>query len=222
MQFTLPEQSDWCANMPIRLVWLRTLQFYQWTCPGPIFRQGHWAHAKNLVSGDETGWFTAVLSWIANWVVVHRGYRSCMHHPPYSGWKIFLTSSRNHSLVSPPISSPGSPTNLTFTFFFRSFCFCMSWYGRWNSCMGPHVCYYTEYRSNFAIFITKLCMIGLFWGENRGKWKGQQLPGIEPRTPGLCSQAWCLLMKRIFQPSLSRVLIDSTYIVSPGCVTEPF
>ena len=24
--------------------------------------------------------------------------------------------------------------------------------------------------------------------ENRGKWKGRQLPGIEPRTPGLCSQ----------------------------------
>ena len=28
----------------------------------------------------------------------------------------------------------------------------------------------------------------MFWCENRGKWKGQQLPGIEPRTPGLCSQ----------------------------------
>ena len=26
------------------------------------------------------------------------------------------------------------------------------------------------------------------WGINRGKWKGRQPPGIEPRTPGLCSQ----------------------------------
>ena len=23
----------------------------------------------------------------------------------------------------------------------------------------------------------------MLWGENRGKWKGQQLPGVEPRTP---------------------------------------
>ena len=28
----------------------------------------------------------------------------------------------------------------------------------------------------------------MLWGENRGKWKGWQLPGIESRTPGLCSQ----------------------------------
>lgn len=31
--------------------------------------------------------------------------------------------SKNHSLVSPPMSSPGSPTNVTFSFFFKSFCF---------------------------------------------------------------------------------------------------
>ena len=37
MQFTLPEQSDWCANMPIRLVWLRTLQFYQVNVSRPYF-----------------------------------------------------------------------------------------------------------------------------------------------------------------------------------------
>ena len=29
-------------------------QFYQWTCPEPIFRQGRRACTKNLVSGDET------------------------------------------------------------------------------------------------------------------------------------------------------------------------
>ena len=28
----------------------------------------------------------------------------------------------------------------------------------------------------------------MFWGENRGKWKGQQSPGIELRIPDLCSQ----------------------------------
>ena len=28
----------------------------------------------------------------------------------------------------------------------------------------------------------------MLWGENRGKWKGRQPPGIEPRTPGLYSQ----------------------------------
>ena len=27
----------------------------------------------------------------------------------------------------------------------------------------------------------------MLWGENRGKWKGQQSPGIEPRTPLACT-----------------------------------
>ena len=31
-----------------------TPQFYQWRCPDPIFRQGHRARVKNLVSGYET------------------------------------------------------------------------------------------------------------------------------------------------------------------------
>lgn len=42
---------------------------------------------------------------------------------PYSGLKILLMSRRNHSFVSPPISSPGSPANVTFSFFFKSLCF---------------------------------------------------------------------------------------------------
>ena len=30
--------------------------------------------------------------------------------------------------------------------------------------------------------------IQMFWGKNRGKWKGRQSPGIKPRTLGLCCQ----------------------------------
>lgn len=38
-------------------------------------------------------------------------------------WKISRISKRNHSFVKPPISRPGSPTNDTRSFFFKSFCF---------------------------------------------------------------------------------------------------
>ena len=41
---------------------------------------------------------------------------------PYSASNICLIRSWNHSLVKPPMSKPGSPTNETFSFFFKSFC----------------------------------------------------------------------------------------------------
>ena len=34
----------------------------------------------------------------------------------------------------------------------------------------------------------KLSQLKMLWGENRGKWKGWQLLGIKPKTPGFCSQ----------------------------------
>jgi len=52
MQFTLPEQSDWCDNM--------TLRSYNYApvlpvnVSRPYFRQGRRAHVKNLVSEEET------------------------------------------------------------------------------------------------------------------------------------------------------------------------
>ena len=58
MQFTLPEQSDWCDNM--------TLRSYNYApvlpvkVSRPYFSTRPQARAKNLVSGDETrhrhGW----------------------------------------------------------------------------------------------------------------------------------------------------------------------
>lgn len=52
------------------------------------------------------------------------------HQPsnsPCSSENIFRIKSRNHSLVKPPISSPGSPTKVTFNFFFKSLCFRAIW-----------------------------------------------------------------------------------------------
>jgi len=43
-----------------------TPQFYRWTCPDPIFRQGRRARAKNLVSGDETR-STGTATWVGLW-----------------------------------------------------------------------------------------------------------------------------------------------------------
>ena len=43
-------------------------------------------------------------------------------------WDTCRIKSWNHSLVNPPISRPGSPSKVTFSFFFRSFCFrAISW-----------------------------------------------------------------------------------------------
>lgn len=42
---------------------------------------------------------------------------------PYSGLNKSRTSRRNHSLVSPPRSNPGSPTKVTLSFFFNSYLF---------------------------------------------------------------------------------------------------
>ncbi len=39
---------------------------------------------------------------------------------PYSARKTFRMSNINHSLVKPPMSTPGSPINVTFNFFFKS------------------------------------------------------------------------------------------------------
>ena len=51
----------------------------------------------------------------------------------------------------------------------------------------------------------------MLWGENRGKWKGWQSPGIEPRTPGLCSQC-CLFQHE------ARVLSIHSLSVSTVCI----
>ena len=49
--------------------------------------------------------------------------------------------------------------------------------------------------------------IRCIWGENRGKWKGQKSPGIEPRTPGLCSQYSATELWQLdnYQPSQSSI-----------------
>ena len=39
---------------------------------------------------------------------------------PYSVRKTLRMSNINHSLVKPPMSTPGSPINVTFNFFFKS------------------------------------------------------------------------------------------------------
>ena len=47
----------------------------------------------------------------------------------------------------------------------------------------------------------------MIWGENRGKWKGRQSPGIEPKTPGLCSQCSATELRQSdnHQPSQSSI-----------------
>ena len=47
----------------------------------------------------------------------------------------------------------------------------------------------------------------MLWGENRGEWKSQQSPGIEPGTPGLCSQCSATELRQPdnHQPSQSSI-----------------
>ena len=47
----------------------------------------------------------------------------------------------------------------------------------------------------------------MFWGKNRGKWKGWLLAGIKPRTPGLCSQCSATELQQPdnHQPSQSSI-----------------
>ena len=47
----------------------------------------------------------------------------------------------------------------------------------------------------------------MLWGANRGKWKGRQPLGIEPRTPGLCSQCSATELRQpdIHQPPQSSI-----------------
>ena len=46
----------------------------------------------------------------------------------------------------------------------------------------------------------------MFWGKNIGKWKGRLLPGIEPRTHGLCSQVLCHWATTTGQPPALTIL----------------
>ena len=67
-------------------------------------------------------------------------------------------------------------------------------------------------RSNFAIFITKcvLRIVSQFSFEVKieaSEKAMQQLPGIEPRTPGLCSQ---MTVREISSHLFSRVLTAHT------------
>ena len=48
------EQSDWCDNMPIHSYDYMPRAVLSVNVSRPIFRQGHRAHTKDLVSGDET------------------------------------------------------------------------------------------------------------------------------------------------------------------------
>ena len=76
----------------------------------------------------------------------------------------------------------------------------------------------------------------MLWGKNRGKWKGQQPPGIEPRTPGLCSQCsatelWQLDNHQPSQSSLCTAQLaehwlhksdEVRFLVTVGLFTFPY
>ena len=61
-------------------------------------------------------------------------------------------------------------------------------------------------------------------GENRGKWKGRQPLGIEPRTPGLCSQCSTTELRQLdnHQPScIQDILMFSSNTISL-CNIQPY
>ena len=80
-------------------------------------------------------------------------------------------------------------------------------------------------KNNYLYKTCALCFVKIYFtclelfmphvgGENRGKWKGWRPPGIEPRTPGLCSR-WSATESR--QPDNLTIL----YIYCTGGTKVP-
>ena len=68
----------------------------------------------------------------------------------------------------------------------------------------------------------------MLWGKNRAKWKGRQLLGIKPRTPGLCSQCSATELRQLdnHQPH-NNVLAHAEWLpsvqlrhFSPTCTVD--